>query len=233
MSDYFDLEPAFLDAYALCRHATMTSIERMYALYQATRHVVARDIPGDLVECGVWRGGSVMLMATALLAAGRTDRTIWLYDTFDGVTPPTDRDVEARSGRPAAELLAARRTTRDDNYWGVASRAEVERNLLATGYPMDRFRFVAGDVATTLGATAPATVPETVALLRLDTDWYGSTRHELEQLYPRLARGGVLILDDYGYWRGARAAADEYLASLSAPPLLHRIDCTGRIAVKP
>src|SRR5919112_280289 len=98
MSDYFDLEPAFLDAYAACRHATMTSIERMYALYQATRYVAARDIPGDLVECGVWRGGSVMLMATALLAVGRADRTIWLYDTFDGVTPPTDHDVEARSG---------------------------------------------------------------------------------------------------------------------------------------
>jgi O-methyltransferase len=229
MSDHFDLEPAFLDAYEACRHATMTSIERMYALYQATRHVVARDIPGDLVECGVWRGGSVMLMASTLLAVGRTDRTIWLYDTFDGVTPPTARDVEARSGRPAAELLDVRRRARDDNYWGVASRAEVERNLLATGYPMERFRFVTGDVTTTLEATAP----ETVALLRLDTDWYRSTRHELERLYPRLASGGVLILDDYGYWRGARAAADEYLGALAAPPLLHRIDCTGRVAVKP
>ncbi|MBV9880020.1 MAG: class I SAM-dependent methyltransferase [Gemmatirosa sp.] len=232
MSEHFDLEPAFLDMYEACRHATMTSIERMYALHQATRHVVARDVPGDFVECGVWRGGSVMLMAATLLALGRTDRTIWLYDTFDGVTPPDDRDVEARSGRRAAELLAGRAHVRDDNYWGVATRAEVERNLRATGYPLDRFRLVAGDVATTLGPARDA-MPETVAILRLDTDWYGSTRHELQQLYPRLARGGVLIVDDYGYWRGARAATDEYLATLAAPPLLHRIDCTGRIAVKP
>jgi hypothetical protein len=228
MSHTFDLEPEFLALYDACREATMTSVERMYALYQAVTYLVERDVPGDLVECGVWRGGSVMLMALTLLKLGRTDRTIWLYDTFDGMTPPTDDDVQQLSGRPAAAILAELERSADDPFWGVAARSVVERNLAATGYPMDRFRLVPGDVL----ATIPASAPSDIALLRLDTDWYASTRHELEHLYPRLAAGGVLIIDDYGYWRGSRKATDEYFASLGVRPLLHRIDYTGRIGVK-
>jgi predicted O-methyltransferase YrrM len=94
---------------------------------------------------------------------------------------------------------------------------------------MQRFRIVEGDVLETLPAQAPAML----SVLRLDTDWYVSTKHELEQLYPRLLPGGVLIVDDYGYWRGARKATDDYFQTLHARPLLHRIDYTGRICVKP
>jgi O-methyltransferase len=229
MSHVFDLEEEFLRLFDSCRTETMTSVERMYALYQATCHVVDRNVPGDLAECGVWRGGSVMLMALTLLARGCTDRTIWLYDTFDGVSPPDDVDVQEMSGRRAKDLLAERERSPDDPFWGIAPRPLVESNLRRTGYPMQRFRIVEGDVLTTLPAEAPASV----AVLRLDTDWYRSTRHELEQLYPRLSPGGILIVDDYGYWRGARKATDEYFQSLGSRPLLHRIDYTGRICVKP
>jgi O-methyltransferase len=228
MSQTFDLEPEFMHLYEACREATMTSVERMYALYQATIYLIDRDVPGDLVECGVWRGGSVMLMAAALLLRGRTDRTIWLYDTFDGVTQPSVEDVQEMTGRPASEILAERERSSDDPFWGVAARAQVENNLRRTGYPMDRFRLVPGDVL----ATIPAEAPAGIALLRLDTDWYASTRHELEHLYPRLVRGGVLIVDDYGYWRGSRKATDEYFRTIGARPLLNRVDFTGRIAVK-
>jgi O-methyltransferase len=229
MSHYFDMEPEFVRLYESCRAETMTSIERMYALYQATNYVVERDIPGDFVECGVWRGGSVMMMALTLLARGCTDRTIWLYDTFAGMTPPADCDVQQMSGRRAAAILAERPRSTDDPFWGIAPRDVVERNLARTGYPASRFRLIAGDVLQTISAEEP----RRVSLLRLDTDWHHSTRHELECLYPRLAAGGVLIVDDYGYWRGARTATDDYFATLAARPLLNRIDYTGRIGVKP
>jgi len=229
MSHLFDLEPEFLQLAERCRDETMTSIERMYALYQATCHVVDRAIAGDLVECGVWRGGSVMLMAATLLARGCTDRTIWLYDTFSGVPEPGDEDIQEMSGRAAVEILRERERSDDDPFWGVAARPRVEANLRRTGYPLEQFRLVEGNVLATL----PAQAPERIALLRLDTDWYRSTRHELEHLYPRLSPGGVLIVDDYGYWRGARKATDEYFAAAGDRPLLGRIDYTGRMAIKP
>ncbi|HEX9983151.1 MAG TPA: TylF/MycF/NovP-related O-methyltransferase [Thermoanaerobaculia bacterium] len=229
MSHQFDLEPEFLELYELCREQTMTSLERMYALWSATRHVVENGLAGDFVECGVWRGGSVMLMALTLLRHGDTSRDVWLYDTFGGMTAPSADDVQTMSGRAASDILREHPRTPDDPFWGIAPRTGVERNLRRTGYPFERFRFVEGDVATTLPETAPASI----ALLRLDTDWYASTRQELEQLYPRLVRGGVLIIDDYGYWRGARKATDEFFSTLRPRPLLHRIDYTGRICVKP
>ena len=229
MSHLFDVEPEFLELYEHCREQTMTSLERMHALWSATRYIVDNRLPGDFVECGVWRGGSVMLMAATLLQLGDTSRRLWLYDTFGGMTAPTADDVQAMSGRAASEILGEHARTPDDPFWGIASREVVERNLRGTGYPFERFHLVEGDVMATL----PSTAPEQVALLRLDTDWYTSTRHELEQLYPRLVRGGVLIIDDYGYWRGARKATDEFLATLHPRPLLQRIDYTGRICVKP
>ena len=81
--------------------------------------------------------------------------------------------------------------------------------------------------------TLPGHAPDHIAVLRLDTDWYASTKHEMEHLYPRLARGGVLIIDDYGHWAGSRQAVDEYLAEHGIHLLLNRTDYTGRMALKP
>jgi hypothetical protein len=101
--------------------------------------------------------------------------------------------------------------------------------VLGVGYPEERIHFVPGRVEETL----PQNAPKDIALLRLDTDWYASTKHELQHLYPRLVPGGVLIVDDYGYWQGARQAVDEYLSENGLALLLNRIDHTARIAVKP
>jgi len=198
---------------------TMTSTERIHALIHAVRHVVRNRIPGELVECGVWKGGSVMAIALTLLQLGDRERSLYLFDTFSGMTPPTDRDVDYE-GQQAQTILDAVRCE--------ASQQEVENTVFSTGYDREKIHFVRGCVEETI----PAHAPELIALLRLDTDWYESTQHELLHLFPRLVRGGVIIIDDYGHWRGARQAVDEYVTQNQIPLLLHRIDYTGRIGVK-
>jgi hypothetical protein len=168
----------------------------------------------------------MMAVALTLLRLGVTDRDLYLFDTFEGMTEPGDEDVK-HSGERAADLLAG--ASHESHEWAVASIDEVREAVSSVGYPEARTHFVQGPVEETLPANAPAEI----ALLRLDTDWYSSTKHELLHLYPRLTRGGVLIVDDYGYWQGARQAVDEYIATNDVRLLLNRIDYTARVAVKP
>lgn len=204
---------------------TMTSPERIAALVEAVRYVSRHSIPGDVVECGVWRGGSMMAVAQTLLDLGDL-RRLHLFDTFDGMPPPAEIDRD-RTGSAAADLMASS-DKETSSVWARSPLDEVRRNLRGTGYPEELVQFVVGRVEETV----PARAPDTIAILRLDTDWYESTRHELVHLFPRLSVGGVLIIDDYGHWEGARKAVDEYLAESGVRLLLNRIDVTGRIAVK-
>jgi predicted O-methyltransferase YrrM len=220
--------PADVATYESVRAFTMTSAERLWALMRSVRYIVENGIPGDFVECGVWRGGSAMAMALTL-ADLRVERQLWLYDTFQGMTSPTGNDVEAGTGKSAGQLLSRVRKREGNTVWCVASLEDVTANMEATGYPSDRVVYRAGDVAQTLLGERPAQI----ALLRLDTDWYESTKAELEVLYPLLVPGGVCIVDDYGHWEGARQAVDEYLAARDIRPFLHRIDNTGRVFLKP
>lgn len=221
-----DLSPEILATIARCQPFTMTSFERLAALCEAVEYIVANNIPGAFVECGVWRGGSSMAAALTFLRLGRTDVDFHLFDTYEGMSDPTERDVEAGSGASARVLLKNAR--RDQSVWAYAPLEDVQRNLHATDYPRDRIIFVKGKVEETI----PEQAPETIALLRLDTDWYESTKHELINLFPRLSPGGILIIDDYGHWAGARQAVDEYIEDNRLRILLHRIDYTGRIGVK-
>jgi O-methyltransferase len=206
---------------------TMLSMERILANIRAMDYVVNHTIPGDIVECGVWRGGSSMAMVLAV--EGHAPKTVWMYDTYAGMTDATDVDL-SNAGVSAAKLLAAAKQHEIPErslVWAFASLEDVRRNMGMTGYPMNSIRFVEGPVEETI----PGRVPERIALLRIDTDWYESTRHELIHLYPRLSSGGILIIDDYGHWQGARRAVDEYFQGRG--PFLNRIDYTGRLAVKP
>jgi hypothetical protein len=222
-----NLDEGFEDVSTGLDAFSMTSFERLHALYQAVKYVEHNRVPGAIVECGVWRGGSMMLVCRTLLRLGSHDRSLHLFDTFAGMTEPSDLDIDPL-GRPAAELLSSTPPSRDVGcVWCIASLEDVRTNVLGTGYPEARCNFVVGSVEKTL----PAQAPERIALLRLDTDWYASTRHELEHLFPRLVDGGVLIVDDYGHWRGARKAVDEYLGARAPGLLLHRIDTTGRIGI--
>jgi len=208
------------------RPFTMTSSERLTALRQAMHYVSRYGIPGDFVECGVWRGGSSMMAALALLELGDTTRHLYLFDTFEGMSVPTSADCDSE-GRSAAELLA--NSDRTDPIWAYAPMEDVRVNIATTGYPQDQVHLIRGRVEETI----PGDAPDQISVLRLDTDWYESTRHELEHLVGRLSPNGVLIIDDYGHWHGARKAVDEWLEKYHRPILLHRIDYTGRIAVMP
>ena len=221
-----DLEPAEKEILARVRPFTMTSTERIVASMHAARHVVQAGIPGDIVECGVWRGGNMLAMALVLARHGDTGRNLYLYDTSEGMSEPTASDV-AVDGESAKELYAGLQKSSEG--WCKATLEDVQATMSQAGYPAARIHFVRGRVEDTI----PGTIPGQIAVLRLDTDWYESTRHELEHLYPRLVRGGLLMIDDYGHWQGARRATDEYLRTAAPGAFLHRIDYTGREMVKP
>jgi O-methyltransferase len=206
---------------------TMTSPERLMALIRAIDYVVEQDIPGDVVECGVWRGGSMHAAAKTLVKHADTRRQLWLYDTFEGMPPPTNRDVDF-CGETAEVLLQLHERDDPQGVWCVSSLPEVQRHIESTGYPAAKINYVVGPVEETLSQR----VPDQISLLRLDTDWYESTRCELEMLFPRLVSGGILIIDDYGHWQGCRQAVDEYFKKRQIKIFLNRIDYTGRIAVK-
>jgi len=199
---------------------TMTSPARIVAVCSAVRYVEANSIPGVFVECGVWKGGSSMAAALTF----KTPRPFILFDTFEGMSAPTEHDRRAASGKSASEML--QNADRSASIWCYSPLDEVKRNISSTGYPDSHVTYVKGKVEDTV----PGSAPGQIAILRLDTDWYESTRHELEHLYPRLSPGGVLIIDDYGYWTGARKAVDEYFGG---SVYLSRIDQTGRVAIKP
>jgi hypothetical protein len=210
------------------RDFTATSPERIFAACEAIRYVSRCAIPGDIVECGVWRGGMVMAMLRTLVECGDTEREAYLYDTFAGMSPPTARDRTFK-GASAASLMSRSDPKDPNSVWCAASLQDVRNNVATVGYDPARIHFVEGKIEETL----PGTIPERIAVLRLDTDWYSSTKHELIHLYPRLSSGGVLIIDDYGHWKGAREAVDEYVAEHGLKIMLGRTDYTGRIAVKP
>lgn len=214
------------------RPYTLTSAARLQALIDAVRYCIERGVPGAFAECGVWRGGSVLAMLLTLQDLGVDDRDVLLYDTFEGMTQPGELDTSPFDPPALDTWRAAERAASVPwpEYFDPETFHEdaVRQLLLATGYPEERIRLIPGPVEETL----PAEAPDALALLRLDTDWYQSTRHELEHLYPRLSPGGVLIVDDYGHWDGARRAVDEYFAIRARPLLLTRVDYTARIAVK-
>jgi O-methyltransferase len=204
---------------------TLTSEERIAALMNALGYITKHKIPGDIAECGVWRGGSMMAVARALMSHGDSTRHLYLYDTYDGMSEPTAHD-KALSGESAKSLLE--RDPVGTGIWCRASIEEVRANILSTGYPKERVHFIKGKLEETL----PQIMPGRLALLRLDTDWYESTKHELTHLFPLLDSRGLLIIDDYGHWQGARKAIDEYFSEHKLNLYLHRVDYTCRVAVR-
>lgn len=201
-----------------------------YAIWRAVSHIIDKNIPGSFVECGAWRGGSAMLIALALLKRNAV-RDIFLFDRFDGVSPPTDEDrkwhdplntnyLHGMYSEDLAPLANAQMSLR-----------EIRENLLSTGIDARLTHFVVGNVEE----TAARTQTLGIALLRLDTYCYSSTKHGLEALYPRVVEGGILIANDHGHWGSARKPVDEYFLgarSNGSLPMFWPIDYTARGSIK-
>jgi hypothetical protein len=224
--DIASSEPTFVQLYESCKKFTMTSLERMYALYKSLEYLSQNHISGDIVECGVWKGGSAMLCALTLEHFGDTDRLIYLYDTYTGMTEPTQSDFRVSDPNTQASVKWMQTQKDSRNDWAYAPIEEVKNNMMSTGYPKECVQYVIGDVKETITTI----VPERIALLRLDTDWYESTKQELTHLFPLLCSRGVLIIDDYGHWAGSKRATDEFLSTQCL--FLSRIDYSGRLGIK-
>jgi|JI8StandDraft_1071087.scaffolds.fasta_scaffold03834_6 O-methyltransferase len=223
---YSDVDAKVVADIKVCKPFTMTSMERLLVLDEAADYITRQGIEGVIVECGVWRGGSSMMMAKTLMNRGDQAREMYLYDTYEGMSEPTAEDVSLHGSVAEKKYNSTIKDGHSD--WCFASLEDVTKNMQSTGYDMTKVRFVKGKVEDTI----PTTIPEKIAVLRLDTDWYESTKHEMEYLYPRLVPGGVLIIDDYGHWQGAKKAIEEYFAAHGGRPFMHRIDYTGRSLIK-
>lgn len=224
-SDMLDDAP-FGELLDRVRDFSMTSTANLYAAFDMSRHLAINGIDGDVVECGVWRGGMCMMIALTLAHFEEPRRALWMYDTYAGMTEPTGAD-RRHDGALASDMWMPADGGGGSTWW-PASIEEVQQNMTTTGYPGELLHFVKGRVEDTI----PQTIPTSVAMLRLDTDWYDSTYHELVHLHPLLVPGGALIVDDYGWWRGSRQAVDEYFERFGGRPFLSRIDAAGaRLAI--
>lgn len=193
---------------------TKSTPQRMQAMIDAVSYIDDEKIAGDVAECGVWRGGNIIIARTL-----SPRRICWLYDTFMGMPPQAtvyDRTFSGRRmDKPGKDAVPI---------------AEIIVYMVEAGVYDERYlRFIEGPVEVTLHDEK--NLSDKLALLRLDTDWYESTKIELEVLWPRLVPGGIMIIDDYGHWMGCKKAVDEYFEG--HPPSMMKIDYTCRMIVKP
>ena len=193
---------------------TMTSEERIISLFESLEYVRINNIEGDFVECGVWKGGNILGIMEYLLYHNITDRKVWLYDTFEGMTEPEDSDIDFNNTN-ANDII--------DSIRCYSPLEEVKRNLSSSNFPNNNLVYVIGDICETLDYEK--NIPNKISILRLDTDWYKSTKDELTVLYPKLVNNGVLIVDDYGHWKGSKQAVDEYFDGKNI--VIESIDYTG------
>ena len=223
-----DFRPGEIGILEAVRSYTMTSRERIVTLVRATDFIVRNHLPGAFVECGVWKGGSMRAVALALLERDIQDRDLYLFDTFAGMSEPTQHDRKLNETTLAREKWE--QTARDGhNEWCYAPLESVRDAVCSTGYPANRVHLIKGKVEDTL----PCEYPDSIALLRVDVDWYEATAHVLQNLYPRLIQGGVFIHDDYNTWAGAQQATDEYFANTNSRIFLSRVDGSCVMGVKP
>jgi hypothetical protein len=201
------------------RPYSMTSVERITELFNSLEYIRINKIPGDIVECGVWKGGNIKGIMDYLHYHDIQDKKVWLYDTFEGMTEPDENDVDLRSNK-AKDIL--------ESVMCYASLDSVKSLLQTSKFSQDQVNYVIGDILKTL--TDVNNVPDKISLLRLDTDWYQSTKIELDVLYPNLSVNGVLIVDDYGHWQGSKKAVDEYFSNSDIE--IHKIDYTGIKLIK-
>jgi len=205
---------------------SMTGHQRMYLLSQAVLNAKNKRLEGDFVECGIWKGGNILLYKL-LNDFYDLKKTIFAYDTFDGMTTPDKNDIDFQGNLAYNEIIANKKINDKNNIHCFSSISSVQKNILKYSN-LKNIKFIIGPVEKTL--LSKENLPKKISILRLDTDWYASTKIELEILYPKLVNGGVLIIDDYGHWQGCRKATDEFF--FNKKKWLHVVDKTCRYLIK-
>ena len=221
------IEDGAWDVLCMARGRTMGSSVQQYTMWQSVQYVENNAINGAVVEFGVWRGGMAMIAAEAM-GRCRSKRNLILFDTFSGMTMPDTRDAELYSNQ-SADVILKREKNKVGKWttWAHASLEDVQEGISKCRLPKEQVKYVIGDVHNTV----PLNLPESIAVCRIDTDWYSSTSHVLKNAWERITPGGILILDDYDIWSGARNAVDEFFFALKYQPFLIRTEI-GRIVVK-
>ena len=220
----------FENLYQICKKESLNiSKERFLTLYQSINYVFNNDIHGDFVECGIFKGGSAMMMAYMLAENLESEKNqkIWMYDTFEGMANASKYDENIDNQKAFIELDKIKKKENSNDIWAYSSLNYVKNNLKKTNINENNLIYIKGLVEETLHKSKP----EGIALLRLDTDFYESTKIELELLYPLLQKGGILIVDDYGHWKGCKKAVDEYFLN-KKDIFFQQIDYSGIVGVK-
>lgn len=196
------------------RSISMVSHARLHSLHESVRYVVRNNIPGDIVECGVARGGSAAVMALALQCL-RAQRRMWLFDTFSGLPEPTAADPDYAIAR---------------NYTGLYGTAadEIRASFVRLGIATDNIEFVPGLFQQTLASSRVSQI----AVLHVDGDWYESVKTTMEAFYDRVSPLGIIQFDDYGHWLGANKAINEFMSQRAIKVPLEYIDFSGRRMIK-
>ena len=191
-----------------------------YTVYNCLKHIIQNKIKGDLVECGVFKGKMIAVMIETLNFYNSSEKNIYLYDTFEGMTPNSEVDKHVDTGQKNQVKLE-----KGDNYCDIES---VQKNLENFNYDEKKIFYIKGDVKETLEGR----LPDQISLLRLDTDFYESSLIELEKLYPKVNNSGFVIYDDYGHWIGQKKATDEFFTNKNIKPFLVRTSRKERLEVK-
>ena len=219
----------FNNKHKICEKESLNiSRERFLSLFQSVNYIHKNRIEGDLVECGVFRGGSAMMIAYSMMKFNLNEnKNLWLYDTFDGMSDPSEYDINILNQKAHEEMSKNKKKENTKDIWAYSKLEHVKKNMEKTGLNKKNIIYVEGKVEETLNEN----IPEKISLLRLDTDFYESTKKELEILYPKIQSGGVIIIDDYGHWKGCKKAVDEYFSDKKNIFFQH-IDYSGLIGVK-
>lgn len=208
---------------------TMTSNERIFSLIKSIDFIRHNNVQGDFVECGVWRGGNLIIFQK-LIEKYNLKKKIYAFDTFEGMSKPEeiDKTFDGKSSIELLEKLNKRNVDRDNNILIADCSLEKVKENFKKFSSQENLICIKGKVEETL--EKKDNLPDKISILRLDTDWYSSTKKELETLFPLLEKNGILIIDDYGYWQGAKKAVDEYFKDKKVA--MFKIDFTGRLIIK-
>ena len=214
----------------ICSNYSMTGYENMFALIKSIDFINKNNIKGDFVECGVWKGGNLILFQK-MIEKFKLKKKIYAFDTFEGMTAPQKVDQTFLGESSIAIFKKLKRKKIDpkkNTVMAECSIEDVKNNFRKNTNNNKNLICIKGPVEKTL--QIKKNLPKKISILRLDTDWYQSTKIELIKLFPLVEKKGIIIIDDYGYWKGARKAVDEYFKNKNLT--MFKIDFTGRLIIK-